>query len=120
MGNSEVQYNVRVKQRRQDGRIGWTKATAGWVKLNYNGVLPKKDKEEIGSISSIGVLIRDEARKVIAGVDKRIYVKTSLEAEAALAISRDIRKIVLETDSEIIYRAIIGKGKRGIGEFFLM
>ena len=65
--------------------------------------------------AEIGVVIRDEEGKVIAGGSRRILVKKCEEVKAKVVregmilVERcGVKRIIVETDSKIVYKEIIG------------
>ena len=83
--------------------------------MNCDGAFKEskaRDKEEN---AGIGVIKRNDEGKVIAGMRKRILVKTGEKAEVEairegikLAKRRGYERVIVETDSEIVYREIKG------------
>ena len=76
----------------------------------------KRKEKRVG----IGVVIKDEEGKVIVGISMKVSRKTSLETKAEALRERvhldersGMKKIVLEIDSEIMYKEIMGRQTQG-------
>ena len=99
--------------------MGWTKPTRGWMKVNCDGAFNKNENVEKENFAGIRFVIRNEECQVIVGLNKMMYVNSSLEAETIglkegmiLAKLWCFNKIVLETGFEILYKEITGKRRK--------
>ena len=89
------------------------------MKVNCDGAFSTKEERNMREEAGIGVVVRDGNGRVVTGVARKMRLKSCLEAEAAalregvfLAESMGIQKIVLEIDSEIMFKELEkGKGK---------
>ncbi|XP_023878480.2 uncharacterized protein LOC111990943 [Quercus suber] len=89
----------------------WTPPRNGWFKINVDGAIFSKQKNE-----GIGVLIRDEWGRVEAAMSKKIEAplgSVEVEAkalEAGLMLARDVglQEVVLEGDSLSLINALCG------------
>ena len=66
------------------------------------------------------MVVRNESGEVVAGVARKVLVSSSIEAEAAalrggvwLADAMNMKKVILETDTEILHKEITGIKKMG-------
>ena len=118
---SKVKGNeVRKENIRQRPTEVWKPLASGWVKINCDGAFLMKNSGKWVENAGIGVVIRDEEGKVIAGESRRILVKSGEEAEAEavkegmILVERcGMKKVIVETDSEIVYKEIKGVADKG-------
>ena len=106
----------------QNGNRGeeeWTIPEEMWMKVNCHGAFSIKEEGNRREEAGIGVVVRDGNGRVVTGVARKMILKSGIEVEAAalrdgvfLAESMGIQKIVLEIDSEIMFKELEkGKGK---------
>ena len=98
----------------------WKRPAEGWVKINCDGAFKIKQGSVTENEVGIGVVIRNKNREMVAGITKKVLIGSSIEAEAValregvwLAAERKMDRIMLETDSEILYKEITGRRKIG-------
>ncbi|OMO68571.1 hypothetical protein COLO4_29577 [Corchorus olitorius] len=91
-----------IQKRRQQ----WEPPEEGWLKMNCDGAF--KDAEDD---SGIGVVIRNEDAKVVAGLNKTVKVNSSLMAESLavreglkLAVNLHVPKLMIEVNSQVLVR----------------
>ena len=101
------------KMRTVEKRGEWKRLEVGWVKVICDGAFKRSKEDEERGEAGIWVVIGDENGFVIGRVAKKVDVKTSIEAEAAalregvwLAERMKQKRIILEMDSETLYREI--------------
>ena len=89
----------------------WTKPNPRWVMVNCDEAFKSNKNRKNDESTGIGIIIRNEEGLVIAWASKRVNVKPCLEAEAeairegVVIVERcGFQKILLETDSEIMYK----------------
>ena len=69
------------------------------------------------------MVIRNENGEMVIGIAKKVLVGSSIKAEAValregvwLVAEKKMQKIILETDSEMLFKEITGRRKWGVGE----
>ena len=117
-----LEGNVKRDNGKNEGKEEekWEKPEKGWMKINCDGAYKAKGNEDRGNNAGIGVVIRDETRRMCSGVAKKVRVKSNLEAKVAavregivFAEALSIPKIIMETDIENLCKAIIRSNKEG-------
>ncbi|GLJ38905.1 hypothetical protein SUGI_0793080 [Cryptomeria japonica] len=100
---------INTKNRVNTRDIGWMAPSKDWLKLNFHGA-SKGNPGDAG----FGVVIRNNASKIVHGVYGGLGMATNNEAEIRalevglnLCIQNGISKVLIEGDSQIIISGII-------------
>ncbi|OMO86963.1 hypothetical protein COLO4_20835 [Corchorus olitorius] len=100
--------------------INGKKPDAGWVKFNVDGAFDVNS-----GAAGFGILARDDDGRLIDGIGRTIDTQNAFLAEAmalkeGLKLGRKLRceKVIMETDSIMLYNAVKEKGSQRFGSIF--
>ncbi|XP_023891986.1 uncharacterized protein LOC112003985 [Quercus suber] len=108
-----------ITTRRQQQATAWTAPDQHWAKVNFDGATFAGDNK-----AGLGVVVRNDAGLVMASLAQLIPLPTSVievEVLAArraleLALECGFQRIVLEGDSEVLYKAL-HQGNRSLAHY---
>ncbi|OMO94054.1 reverse transcriptase [Corchorus capsularis] len=93
--------------------VFWEKPQDGWCKINCDGAYCHQSKQ-----AGIGVVVRDAEGHLLHGLGKQVKGDSALMIEAiavktGLKLAKEMRlsNIIVEMDSEVLYKNIVDRGK---------